>query len=83
MFSDIDKLLNANPGLTGREIAKHLGLDKKKVNSFLSKKEIFLIRIRITSGSSQKTELLFLLCLLINGLLRTTLRKLLPKRGIL
>ncbi|NEK84006.1 MAG: ATP-binding protein [Pantoea ananatis] len=37
MFSDIDKLLNANPGLTGREIAKHLGLDKKKVNSFLSK----------------------------------------------
>ncbi|EPN9329601.1 hypothetical protein ACT47O_003379 [Cronobacter sakazakii] len=37
MFSDIDKLLNVNPGLTGREIAKHLGCDKKKVNSFLSR----------------------------------------------
>lgn len=37
MFSDIDKLLNTNPGLTGREIAKQLGFDKKKVNSFLSR----------------------------------------------
>ncbi|EOL8949510.1 ATP-binding protein [Cronobacter dublinensis] len=37
MFRDIDKLLNANPGLTGREIAKRLGFDKKKVNSFLSR----------------------------------------------
>ncbi len=37
MFNTIDKLLNTTPGLTGREIAKHLGIDKKKVNSFLSR----------------------------------------------
>lgn len=36
MFSDIDKLLKDNPGLTGREIARYLELDKKKVNSYLS-----------------------------------------------
>lgn len=37
MFNAIDKLLNTNPGLTGREIAKHLDIDKKAVNSFLSR----------------------------------------------
>ncbi|WP_145581926.1 ATP-binding protein [Yersinia vastinensis] len=37
MFSAIDKLLKTIPGLTGREIAKHLDIDKKKVNSFLSR----------------------------------------------
>lgn len=37
MFNAIDKLLKTSPGLTGREIAKHLDIDKKKVNSFLSR----------------------------------------------
>ncbi|BBQ91652.1 hypothetical protein WP3W18E06_47800 [Raoultella ornithinolytica] len=37
MFNAIDKLLKTIPGLTGREIAKHLDADKKKVNSFLSR----------------------------------------------
>lgn len=30
MFNAIDKLLKTIPGLTGREIAKHLDADKKK-----------------------------------------------------
>ncbi len=37
MFNAIDKLLKTTPGLSGREIAKHLDIDKKKINSFLSR----------------------------------------------
>ena len=34
MFNAIDKLLKTIPGLTGREIAKHLDADKKKSTPF-------------------------------------------------
>lgn len=39
MKEDIQKILSETPGLRGREIAKKLGLDKKDVNSFLSKQK--------------------------------------------
>lgn len=37
VLKSITNILNKTPGLKGREIAKKLGLDKKTVNSFLSK----------------------------------------------
>jgi len=37
MLNEIKKILLETPGLKGREIAKRLGVQKKEVNSFLSK----------------------------------------------
>ena len=37
MLKDITEILKRTPGLKGREIAKQLDLNKKTVNSFLSK----------------------------------------------
>lgn len=43
MRREIEKVLSATPGLKGRQIAKKLSLDKKDVNSYLSKQKGFFI----------------------------------------
>ncbi len=39
MKQKIQQVLSANPGLKGRQIANKLGLDKREVNSYLSKQD--------------------------------------------
>ncbi|AFI83572.1 ATP-binding protein [Methylophaga nitratireducenticrescens] len=39
MQEDIERILTETPGLRGRQIAKKLGVDKKVVNSYLSKQK--------------------------------------------
>mgnify|MGYP003671306049 CR=1 FL=1 len=39
MKNDIERLLRETPGLKGRQIAKKLGVDKREINSYLSKQE--------------------------------------------
>lgn len=44
MKEDILKILSQDPGLRGRQIANKLGLDKKAVNSYLSKQQGIFVK---------------------------------------
>lgn len=44
MKEDIHKILSQYPGLRGRQIANKLGLDKKAVNSYLSKQQGIFVK---------------------------------------